>query len=234
MTERYADGSVPLGKIMGVEAAQHMPSCLRMSKSPKVTTSPAAVRLPIDDKIVDLRKQRVAKLAEILDLESAGAVPREEVREAASIETLALRLLDGEAAPPSSSLSRRDANARLFQFYLDLEVIDRALSIANHRALVDHGERSRQLVAAHREDWRALQKKRAELLIDLLALNRRIEGLKFSMKSGGQFPGIELDDFTARLFGVGRLHNVPGHWAFEFLKAAAKAGLISEKDFRDV
>lgn len=204
-----------------------------MSKSPKITTSTAPARLPIDDKIVDLRKQRVAKLAEILDLESAGAVPREEPQETASIEALALRLLDGETAPPIT-LPRRDANARLFQFYRDLEVIDHALSVAGQRALIEHGARSRQLVAAHHNDWRLLQKQRAELVVDLLALNRRIESLKSSMRSGGQFPGIELDGFTARLFGVGRLQNAPGHWAIEFLKAAAKVGLISEKDFRDV
>lgn len=203
-------------------------------KSPKVTTSTAPARLPIDEKIVTLRKQRVAKLAEILDLESAGAVPREDREETTSIEALALRLLDGEAAVPPTSVPRRDANARLFQFYRDLEVIDHALSIAGQRALVEHGARSRQLVAAHANDWRALHKQRAELVIDLLALNRRIEGMRSSMMSGGQFPGIELDGFTARLFGVGRLHNAPGHWAIEFLKAAAKAGLISEKDFRDV
>jgi hypothetical protein len=203
-----------------------------MSKSKQIANNRSP--LPIDDKIVGLRKQRVVTLTAILDLEAAGAVAKEPGPAVTNIDHLALQLLDGPAAAKATPIDRRDLNARLFQFNLDLAVIDRALMIANQRAIVDHGNRSRELVAQHRGDWHKLQTERAETLIGLLTVNRKIEDLKSSMRSGGQFPGIDLDEFTPRLFGVGRLHNVVGHWAFEFLKAAAKVGLISEKDFRDV
>jgi hypothetical protein len=203
-----------------------------MSKK-QTPTAPEKRRLPIDDKIVELRKQRIAALTQILELEAAGATPEKPVEGDVNIDHAALRLLDGGTVD-QRALVQSNPNARLYQFRFELEVIDRALVFAEQRQCSDHIARSRELAGKHQDEWLDLQRQRAEMVIGILTVNRKIEGLKASIRSGGQLAGLPFDDFTPRLFGVGRLQNVAGHFAIEFLKAAARAGLITDKDFRDV
>jgi hypothetical protein len=198
----------------------------------KTKPSPVAARLAIDDKIVELRKKRVATLTQILELEADGAIPEKPIEGAVNIDQAALRLLDGDGAVNHSPVEP-NSNVRLYRARIDLDVIDRALVMAGQRAAVDHGDQSRQLIAAHQDEWRELQRQRAELVIGLLRVNRKIENFKTAVTSGGQLGNLICDGYSGRLLGVGFLENAAGHWGFEFLRAAAKAGLITE-DFKNV
>jgi hypothetical protein len=199
----------------------------------KAKQGPVAARLAIDDKIVELRKRRLAALTLILALEAEGAIPEKPIEGAVNIDLAALRLLDGDGGAASHSVEP-NANVRLYRLRIDLDVIDRALQMAGQRALVDHGDQSRGLIAKHQDEWRDLQRQRAELVIGLLRVNRKIENFKSAVTSDGQLGNLNCDGFSGRLLGVGILENAAGHWAVSFLKAAAKIGLVSERDFKDV
>jgi hypothetical protein len=201
----------------------------------KQKPGPVAARLPIDEKIVDLRKKRRAALEQILDLEKGGAIPEKPVEGAVNIDHAALLLLDGDGgAANHSSPVDPNPNARLYRLRIDLDIIDRALVLAGQRSLSDHADQSRQLIASHQDEWRDLQRQRAEIVIELLRVNRRIEEFKTAVTSDGQLGNLDLDGYSGRLLGVGCLQNAPGHFAVEFLKSAAKAGLIAERDYKDV
>jgi hypothetical protein len=151
-----------------------------------------------------------------------------------NINAAALRLLDGDGGAANHSLIESNSNARLYGLRIDLDVIDRALAMAHQRALSDHAEQSRELIVAHQDEWRDLQRQRAELVIGLLRTNRKIENFKTAATSNGQLGNLDLDGYSGRLFGVGCLQNAPGHFAVEFLRVAAKIGLITTKDFENV
>jgi hypothetical protein len=188
--------------------------------------------LPIDLTLIGLRKQRPKCLAERIDLESKGAIPRESKPASEDIERLALLLLDG---PQSTAAASHDPDVRLFEVIQQIKAIDRAITIGEFRALVEHGQRSREIVAERKTEWLEIHRRRAVSIIALMTSNREIEDMQREMASGGQFAGAELTGFTGRLFGVGAdAANVHGHFAIQYLKAAAKIGLIGEKDFRDV
>jgi hypothetical protein len=62
-----------------------------------------------------------------------------------------------------------------------------------------------------------------------MRLNRQTEHLKNLMMSGGQIGSIPLTVHGAPV-RVGGAQTPVNHWAFEFLKAAAKSGLIDAEE----
>ena len=197
----------------------------------QATTSNA--RLPIDDRLDELRQQRDGVRQEKLALEAMGTRPAE-ASQAANFDQEALALLDKDAKIVAAPV-RPSANVRLHELEHTLRKIDRAIELGGQRWAADHAERSRELIAEYSADRTAAQRQRANFLIDLLKANRRVEDLKQAMTSQGQLGGnLPLDGFSGRLFGTGGTQTPLNHWVYEFLKAAAMIGLIDPKDFRDV
>jgi hypothetical protein len=189
-------------------------------------------RLPIDDLLDELRQQRDGIHQEKLALEAMGTRAAE-VSQAANFDQEALALLDKDAKIVAAPV-RPSASVRLHELEHTLRKIDRALELGGQRWAADHAARSCELIAEYSADWVTAQRQRANILINLMKANRRVEDLKQAMTSQGQLGGnLPLDGFTGRLFGVGGTQTPINHWVYEYLKAAAAIGLI-DKDYRDV
>jgi hypothetical protein len=191
------------------------------------------VRLPIDDRLDELRQQRDGVRQEKLALETLGTRPAEALQ-AANFDQEALALLDKDAKIVAAPVGP-SASVRLHELENSLRKIDRAIELGGQRWAADHAARSRELIAEHSAEWAAAQRQRASILIDLMKANRSVEDLKQAMTSQGQLGGnLPLDGFTGRLFGTGGAQTPVNHWVYEYLKAAVAIGLIDAKDFRDV
>ena len=188
-------------------------------------------RRPIDDLLDELRQQRDGVRQEKLALEATGTKPAE-ASQAANFDQEAMALLDEDAKIVAAPV-RPSASVRLHELEHTLRKIDRALELGGQRWAADHAARSRELIAEYSADWTAAQRQRANILLDLMKANRRVEDLKQAMTSQGQLGGnLPLDGFTGRLFGTGGTQTPVNHWVYEYLKAAVAIGLI--EDFRDV
>ncbi|MBR1164238.1 hypothetical protein [Bradyrhizobium elkanii] len=178
-----------------------------------------------------LRQQRADMLAEIISLEKLGATPEAAPRDEHNLEALEAQYL-GRATPAASQA--KSNNHRLFELRRHLEAIDRATLAAERDAQAAHTAHSRQLMAKVQPQWRDLHRQRAQLLVNLIKLNRQIEELKQSVRSGGQYAGMPADEFTPRLFGTGGPQNGANHWAYAYLNAVVTVGYVDRRDVVDV
>ncbi len=194
------------------------------------STAREKVRLPIDERLYQLKLMRVANISEQIALEKNGAVGREP-GPGDDLDDRARTLLEaGEFhAPPA----KKDESLRLHDLRQEVLVIDRAIQFGESRAIAEHGERARKLANECSKDWCALQRKRALAIVELIVANGEIEDMRASMMSGGQLPSLPLDGYSAKLFGTPKTPNA-GHWAREFLGAAVKLVVISQKEMSNV
>lgn len=186
------------------------------------------VRLPIDDKLRELKTLRVAIVSEIVALEQSGAnaVDRAQRKD---LDRRARELLaGGEYSVPTSS---RDLDAKLFELREELPVVDRAIELGEVQSRSEHVARSRKLVAEHSEEWLDLHRKRVMAVFALVHLNREIEALRKSLVTGGVVPSLPLDNYTLKMFGTDPNTNATGYWPLEYIKAAMKQGVITRKEF---
>ncbi len=178
-----------------------------------------------------LRQQRADTLARIIELEKAGATPKAAPRAEHDLDALERQLLGNSHGEHSQA---KKANHELFDLRLRLQTFDRLILRAEETVAVAHRDRSRGLVAAAAKDWAELQRQRAALIAGLHKVNRQIEDLKKSCRSGGQYAGMPCDGFTPRLFGIGGPQDATNHWAYAFLKQATLAGYVRAEDVADV
>lgn len=187
------------------------------------------VDLPIDVKVRELTAQRAAILAKILKLERAGTFAIES-DDKPDVEQRAVRLLTSDLQS-FLELSRLSPERELFRLREDLNVHDRAIALGMERSVSEHRQRLIQVVAEAQPEWRALQRKRALILVSLIKANIEVDALFATFSCNGQRPvGLPLSEFSPKLFGTKPSQQVSGFWANEFLRHCVQMGIVTAKE----
>lgn len=177
----------------------------------------------------DLRAER-AKIERVSKAGVAAVMAVEPPDASADIDTPAMALLNG-AATEALPGKMGSEGARLHGVMRDIQIVDRAVVIAQGQLLTAAIAASRESGSENLETTRELHRQRALLLISLLQLNEKIETHRVNTAVGGICADGPMEGFTARLFGVGVAPTVFNLWPRKYLAACLAAAVISKKEF---
>lgn len=179
------------------------------------------------DKLADeLKALRRHALEELIPLENSG------VKSQIPQRGMSVRVAQLLGDAPSSVDHKPEFNPaqRIQELREQIVDLDCAIKIAIARSGIEHADRARELAAQNDSAWRALQRRRALAIMEMMKASRQIEAMRLQTISGGMVPNLPLDGFTLKLGGAFSDVCVTGHWHREFLKQAVTLGIITEKE----
>jgi len=179
------------------------------------------------DKLTDeLRALRSHALEELIPLENDSGA-KSQIPQRGMSARVAQLLGD---TPSVDHKPEFNAAQRMQELREQIVDIDCAIKIAIARSGIEHADRARDLAAQNDSAWRALQRRRALAIMEMMKASRQIEAMRQQTISGGMVPNLPLDGFTLKLGGAFSDACVTGHWYREFLKQAVTLGIITEKE----
>jgi hypothetical protein len=189
----------------------------------------------LEAKLPELRTKRDSLVAEMVPIErvSKAGVPAVMAMEppdaAKDVEAPAYALLNGAAIAPMFSKKGNDG-VRLYALQREIQIIDRAIVIAEGQLRTATLAASREAAAEGLDQTRALHRQRALVLISLLELNDKIEAHRVNSAVGGISADGPMEGFTARLFGTAANPSPLNHWPRRYIAACLAAGVITKKE----
>jgi hypothetical protein len=177
--------------------------------------------LPIEAKLRELVALRAAATLQILALEKSGAVRGGAAPDTTVSELASAFLGDTRASHRGKTLD---------ELYADREAIDLAIEIGQRRAIEAHGRIVEERVAERADAWRNLVNARVLAIATLRRLNDEADDFVADLSSGGQRAPMPLHFPSAKLLGSDRQGGGP---ARDFIEAAIRAGVVSEKEIRN-
>ncbi len=190
----------------------------------------------IRGKLIDTTSSRERHAREIREIQKpniagvAEVIAEKPSDEGDDIEAEAFVMLNGSSIQAAPSRKGGEA-ARLYDLERLLRIEDRVIQLAGSQTMVAAAAASKEAIDRNREEILATHRRRALCVLELLALNDRVEDLRARVSIGGVTPDFPIDGFTGRLFGRASEPNSPvGHWARQYLQACVAAGLITQKE----
>ena len=127
--------------------------------------------------------------------------------------------------------AKTDVPAAIYKSRVTLEGM---IAKGEREAVALHAQQAEANYQTHADTWSNLQRERALTVMSLRRINREIEALKASFRSGGMQAEPVLDGHSFYLLGTGKqAPGVYGRWATEYLSQAMLKGIITEKEFLD-
>jgi hypothetical protein len=138
-------------------------------------------------------------------------------------------LLNGAAIAPVSP-KKGNEGVRLHGLYREIQIVDRAIVIAENQLRTATIAASRESAAESLDQTHALHRQRALLLVSLLDLNNKIEAHRINSAVGGFSADGPMEGYTARLFGTAANPSPLNHWPRRYIAACVAAGVITQKE----